>query len=184
VNYNVTLFFPIIMANTAKLLILQGGRCFYCREPLALEDATLEHVIPKAQGGDASEANTVACCAAMNHLLGNATPKEKLAAVLNADGKIACPQKSAPPKAASAPAPIPSAEPNLSALAPHLNAAYQAAAAVHSGARANLSAIGLELRKRVDGFSAKKYGHKQFGTLVSELGYDVSGQWAVRRAKK
>lgn len=173
------------MANTAKLLMLQGGRCFYCREPLSLEDATLEHVVPKAQGGDASEANTVACCAAMNHLLGNATPKEKLTAVLNADGKIACPHKSTPPKAPKAPAPIPpAAEPTLSALAPHLNAAYQAAAAVHGGARANLSAIGLELRKRVDGFSAKKYGYKQFGTLVAEFGYDVSGQWAIRRPKK
>ena len=120
----------------------------------------------------------------MNHLLGSATPKEKLAAVLNADGKIACPQRNAPPKAVAVPETTLPAEPDLSALAPHLNAAYQAAAAGHGGARANLSAIGLELRKRVDGFSAKKYGHKQFGTLVAELGYEVSGQWAIRRAKK
>ena len=172
------------MANTAKLLILQGGRCFYCREPLALEDATLEHVIPKAQGGDASEANTVACCAAINHLLSNATPKEKLAAVLNADGMISCPRKQAVQKAVGLPAIPPPVESKTSALARPLNAAYDAAAAVHGGTRANLSAIGLELRKQVDGFSAKKYGHKQFGTLVAELGYDVSGQWAVRRAKK
>jgi hypothetical protein len=172
------------MANTAKLLMLQGGRCFYCREQLALEDATLEHVIPKSQGGDASEANTVACCAAMNHLLGNATAKEKLAAVINAEGKIACPQRSVTFKNVTAASQTPLPDLSLSALASHLSDSYQAAAKVHGGARANLSALGLELRKRVDGFSAKKYGYKQFGTLVSECGYNVSGQWAIGRTKK
>lgn len=179
------------MANTAKLLLLQGGRCFYCREPLTVDDATLEHIISKAQGGDASESNTVACCAAMNHLLGNATPKEKLAAVLNAGGALVCPRKSvsfhsqpdAPPVATPPAAPAPAVKPPtaLEALRAPMSAAFDAAAAVHQGSKANLSALGLELRKQVSGFSTKKYGHKLLGNLVEELGYRVDGQWAYRK---
>lgn len=79
------------MANIAKLLMLQGGKCFYCGNKLALEDATIDHVLAKALGGDNSEANTVACCHSINHAFGNATPKEKLTAIINAGGRIDCP---------------------------------------------------------------------------------------------
>jgi hypothetical protein len=81
------------MANIAKLLMLQGGKCFYCGNKLALEDATIDHVLAKALGGDNSEANTVACCHSINHAFGNATPKEKLTAIINAGGRIDCPPK-------------------------------------------------------------------------------------------
>ena len=81
------------MANIAKLLMLQGGKCFYCGNKLTLEDATIDHVLAKALGGDNSEANTVACCHSINHAFGNATPKEKLTAIINAGGRIDCPPK-------------------------------------------------------------------------------------------
>lgn len=81
------------MANIAKLLMLQGGKCFYCGNKLPLEDATIDHVLAKAHGGDNSEANTVACCHSINHAFGNATPKEKLTAIINAGGRIDCPNK-------------------------------------------------------------------------------------------
>lgn len=81
------------MANIAKLLMLQGGKCFYCGNKLALEDATVDHVLAKALGGDNSEANTVACCHSINQAFGNATPKEKLTAIMNAGGRIDCPPK-------------------------------------------------------------------------------------------
>ncbi len=78
------------MANVAKLLTIQGGKCFYCGSKLALEDATIDHVLAKALGGDNSEANTVACCHSINQAFGNATPKEKLTATINAGGRIDC----------------------------------------------------------------------------------------------
>jgi hypothetical protein len=81
------------MANIAKLLMLQGGKCFYCGNKLDLDDATIDHILAKALGGDNSEANTVACCHSINHAFGNATPKEKLTAIINAGGKIDCPPK-------------------------------------------------------------------------------------------
>lgn len=81
------------MANIAKLLMLQGGKCFYCGNKLPLEDATIDHVLAKALGGDNSEANTVACCHSINHAFGNATPKEKLTAIISAGGRIDCPPK-------------------------------------------------------------------------------------------
>ena len=55
---------------------------------------------------------------------------------------------------------------------------------MHEGSKANLSALGLELRKKVSGFSSKQYGHKLFGNLVKELGYRVEGQWAFRKKSK
>ena len=81
------------MANVSKLLMIQGGKCFYCGNKLALEDATIDHVLPKALGGDNTEANTVACCHSINQAFGNATPKEKLTAIINAGGRIECPPK-------------------------------------------------------------------------------------------
>jgi len=98
------------MANVAKLLLLQGGKCFYCGNRLALEDATIDHVLAKALGGDNSEANTVACCHSINQVFGHATPKEKLTAIINAGGRIDCPPKPAK-KALPVEATIPTQEP-------------------------------------------------------------------------
>jgi hypothetical protein len=100
------------MANIAKLLMLQGGKCFYCGNKLSLEDATIDHVLAKTLGGDNSEANTVACCHSINHAFGNATPKEKLTAIINAGGRIDCPPKP-PKKTVSVAAKLPAQEPTL-----------------------------------------------------------------------
>jgi outer membrane biosynthesis protein TonB len=98
------------MANIAKLLMLQGGKCFYCGNKLSLEDATLDHVLAKALGGDNSEANTVACCHSINHAFGNATPKEKPTAIIIAGGRIDCPPKPTK-KTVSVAAELPADEP-------------------------------------------------------------------------
>ena len=71
----------LLMANVAKLLMIQGGKCFYCGQKLGLDHATIDHVVAKAHGGENTEANTVACCRSINQAFGNATPKEKLTAV-------------------------------------------------------------------------------------------------------
>ena len=185
-------FLEASMPNVAKLLKIQGGKCFYCGKKLALEDATIDHVIPKALGGDNTEANTVACCHSINQAFGNATPKEKLTALINAGGRLECPsspvKKAVPvsvapdpvkppvakkPTAPSSPAkqqpatnqkPPPEIKP--SEFRKPLQEAFAKAAAVNGGDKALLTAISLEVRKVVSGFAVKKYGEKTFANLV------------------
>lgn len=45
-----------------KLHEAQGFRCFYCRRAMPDNAATIEHVIPSADGGDDSEGNLVVAC--------------------------------------------------------------------------------------------------------------------------
>ena len=188
------------MANTAKLLMLQGGKCFYCGKKLALEDATIDHVIPKAMGGDNSEANTVACCHSINQAFGNATPKEKLTALINAGGRIECP--STPKKAAPKPAPqaqesapIPIAKPSKQQkptvvekpspefIRKEVQSAFQSASASHAGKKALLSSLGTKIRERVKEFKPNKYGHSTLGKLVISLGYNADNHWCYPQSK-
>lgn len=186
------------MANVAKLLTLQGGKCFYCGNKLALDEATIDHVIAKALGGDNSEANTVACCHSINQAFGNATPKEKLAALINAGGRIECPPKpikklspeiveqptqSPKPKAAKKTTPPkqtkqkPAPEIKPSVLRKPLQEAFQTAAEGNGGDKALLTTVCLELRKKVPEFAVKRYGEKTFAKLVAVLGYRVDKHW-------
>jgi hypothetical protein len=190
------------MANVAKLLMLQGGKCFYCGNKLALDEATVDHVIAKALGGDNSEGNTVACCHSINQAFGNATPKEKLAALINAGGRIEC-----PPKPARKPAPVaaesstqqpksqpapqaakkatppkqpqqkPTPEIKPSSLRKPMQEAFQAAAEANGGDKALLTTVSVELRKKIPDFVVKRYGEKTFAKLVAALGYRVEKHW-------
>lgn len=190
------------MANVAKLLMLQGGKCFYCGNKLTLDEATVDHVIAKALGGDNSEGNTVACCHSINQAFGNATPKEKLAALINAGGRIEC-----PPKPARKPAPVvaespaqqpknqsaphatkkatppkqpqqkPAPEIKPSTLRKPLQEAFQAAAEANGGDKALLTTVSVELRKKIPDFVVKRYGEKTFAKLVAVLGYRVDKHW-------
>jgi len=53
-----------------------GRRCVYCADPLALEDATLDHVYPLARGGNHAPGNVVTACARCNRLKGDMLPHE------------------------------------------------------------------------------------------------------------
>lgn len=181
------------MANVAKLLMLQGGKCFYCGNKLKLEDATIDHVVAKALGGDNTEANTVACCHSINHAFGSATPKEKLTAIINAGGRIECPsiptKKPGPKPSESATAKPPvikqpkvanqKAPPEIkpSELRKPLQQAFSSAAAANGGEKAMLTAVSIEIRKLVPGFAVKKYGQKTFANLVKALGYRIEKDW-------
>ena len=185
------------MANVAKLLMIQGGKCFYCGKKLALGNATIDHVIAKALGGENTEANTVACCHSINQAFGNATPKEKLTAIINAGGRLDCPstpvKKPVPAVTASAPAKKLAAPPIAKQLkatnqkAPPeikpsefrkpLKDAFAKAAAMNGGDKAMLTAISIEVRKLVNGFTVKKYGEKTFANLVKKLGYRIENDW-------
>lgn len=78
-----------------RLLFEQGGQCFFCQQPLLAPNASVEHLLAKADGGTGSEGNTVACCKALNSLLGRKSLKEKLRVVLNQRGAFTCPNDNA-----------------------------------------------------------------------------------------
>ena len=62
--------------SRANLWLRDGGRCVYCRDPLATQDLTFDHVLPKSRGGNASWENIVCACTACNCRKGNRTPEE------------------------------------------------------------------------------------------------------------
>lgn len=76
-----------------QLYLLQGSRCFYCDNAIAVDDRSLEHVIPSCSGGLADTENAVVVCEAANQLLGSATPKQKIIMLKAGGGKIECPKK-------------------------------------------------------------------------------------------
>lgn len=77
-----------------RLLFAQGGLCFFCQQQLTPEHASVEHLVAKANGGPNGEENTVACCKALNTLLGRMSLKDKLRVILNQKGAFKCPNGS------------------------------------------------------------------------------------------
>ena len=74
-----------------RLLFAQGGACFFCQRPLTPSEASVEHLVATVNGGGNAEDNCVACCKALNTLLGRMSLKEKLRVVLNQKGAFKCP---------------------------------------------------------------------------------------------
>lgn len=79
-----------------RLLFEQGGACFFCRRPLARSEATAEHLVAVAHGGDGRATNLVACCQALNTILGSQSLKEKLRMVLDQAHPFLCPNGDQP----------------------------------------------------------------------------------------
>ncbi|MGJ0483202.1 MAG: HNH endonuclease [Methylomicrobium sp.] len=77
--------------HITRLLFAQGGQCFFCRKPLPISEASIEHLVASANGGTNEDGNYVACCKTLNHLLGSKSIKEKLHIVLNQRGNFQCP---------------------------------------------------------------------------------------------
>ena len=86
-----------------RLMFAQGGLCFFCKQPLPKSEASVEHLVASANGGKNHDENCVACCKAVNALLGSMSLKEKIQVVLNQKGRFKCPNGAgsakAPPKA-------------------------------------------------------------------------------------
>jgi len=74
-----------------RLMFVQGGMCFFCKQPLPKTEASVEHLLASANGGSNSDENCVACCKAVNRLLGSMSLKEKFQVVLNQKGQFKCP---------------------------------------------------------------------------------------------
>lgn len=77
-----------------KLMFVQGGRCFFCDQRIPATEASVEHLVARANGGANNEDNCVACCKSLNALLANKPLKEKLRIVLNQRGPFKCPGRS------------------------------------------------------------------------------------------
>ena len=74
-------------------MFTQGGRCFFCNQPLPFEDASVEHLLASVNGGDNNYENCVACCKSVNALFGSMSLKEKFQVVLNQYGHFKCPNR-------------------------------------------------------------------------------------------
>ena len=74
-----------------RLMFAQGDLCFFCEQPLGKNEASVEHLVPSSKGGGNSDDNRVACCKAINALLGSMTIKEKIKVVLRQKGQFRCP---------------------------------------------------------------------------------------------
>jgi 5-methylcytosine-specific restriction endonuclease McrA len=62
---------------TRKNLCRRDGlRCQYCGRRPTLEELTIDHVVPRAQGGATGWANCVLACASCNRRKGGRTPEE------------------------------------------------------------------------------------------------------------
>lgn len=72
-------------------MFAQGGLCYFCNIQLPKAEASVEHLVPTARAGSNSDDNCVACCKAMNALLGSMSLKEKIKVVLNQKGQFKCP---------------------------------------------------------------------------------------------
>lgn len=74
-----------------RLLFAQGGRCFFCNDVLSSAEASVEHLVATAHGGQNHDENCVVCCKSLNALFGRMSLKEKLRIVLNQTGDFKCP---------------------------------------------------------------------------------------------
>lgn len=64
---------PLCRTN---ILARDGFQCQYCAKSLTSREATLDHVIPRSQGGKTTWDNVVCCCAHCNRKKGGCTPHE------------------------------------------------------------------------------------------------------------
>lgn len=88
-----------------KLLFAQGSRCFFCRKKLERSEACVEHLVAKANGGsNETNENCVACCKAVNSLMGSLPLKHKIEIILNQEGTFRCPSESKAAKTKPKPA--------------------------------------------------------------------------------
>lgn len=79
------------MKQLDRLLFEQGGKCFFCLASLDKANASVEHLLAKANGGTDDEGNVVACCKSLNAILGRKPLKEKIQIVLRQDEGFNCP---------------------------------------------------------------------------------------------
>jgi 5-methylcytosine-specific restriction endonuclease McrA len=62
--------------NRRNIFARDNNRCQYCGRKFATQDLSLDHVIPRSQGGQSTWANVVCACLRCNVRKGGRTPRE------------------------------------------------------------------------------------------------------------
>jgi 5-methylcytosine-specific restriction endonuclease McrA len=62
--------------NRRNIYARDGSRCQYCGKKMPTTDLSLDHVVPKSQGGRSSWDNIVCCCVKCNVKKGGRTPEQ------------------------------------------------------------------------------------------------------------
>lgn len=57
-----------------NLYYRDGGKCYWCDEPLTIKNMTFDHLVPKSHGGKNEWMNLVTCCKKCNTKKGNSMP--------------------------------------------------------------------------------------------------------------
>lgn len=65
-----------VQPHRRNIYLRDDHRCQYCGEKFAAKDLTLDHVLPKAQGGRDTWENLVACCEPCNRGKADRTPEQ------------------------------------------------------------------------------------------------------------
>jgi 5-methylcytosine-specific restriction endonuclease McrA len=60
----------------ARIYIRDRYRCQYCGDQKTAADLTLDHILPRAQGGESTPQNLVSACIKCNQRKGNRTPEQ------------------------------------------------------------------------------------------------------------
>jgi len=79
------------LTKLGRILFLQHGCCFFCRQPLSENEASIEHLLAKKWGGKSEEWNEVVCHRTLNTTFGAMDLRSKFAFVVNTAGKLRCP---------------------------------------------------------------------------------------------
>ena len=65
-----------VKLNRRNIFARDNNRCQYCGDKFPTSELSLDHVIPRSQGGGASWENLVCCCVKCNTRKGGRTPKQ------------------------------------------------------------------------------------------------------------
>ncbi len=66
----------VIKFNRRNIFLRDGNRCQYCGRRFATQDLSLDHVIPRSQGGQSTWENVVCACLRCNVRKGGRTPQQ------------------------------------------------------------------------------------------------------------
>ncbi len=66
----------VIKFNRRNIFLRDGNRCQYCGKRFATQDLSLDHVIPRSQGGKSTWENVVCACLKCNVRKGGRTPQQ------------------------------------------------------------------------------------------------------------
>lgn len=65
-----------VQTHRKNIYLRDRHRCQYCGKKFNSKDLTLDHILPRAQGGESTWENLVACCEPCNRVKADRTPEQ------------------------------------------------------------------------------------------------------------